>query len=272
MATSQINVYGSSGNIGTASLPTMVATTNLIPGQALMLTTTGQLVPNDGTKPVAAWAPVGGAVAGQSFTPQAVTDVNEHPTNVLTPFTPGVNYYIQPNGSTDVGITQFYAGTAISGTALIYDPSRALASGGAVATTNTLNALTHGAPASAPNRLLMTDEECRAYKAVDLVLLNGFTATSAKIFYNVNVAVIAFADLLDTTPESAQKKICDLPISVATSPLCCINGESGLTGYVAGFASATEVFANKYVDSSTTISTVCGTFMRLTVGVDILVP
>jgi hypothetical protein len=258
MAISQINVYASSGNLGTAAMPVSVAKVALIPGQALMLDSTGALVPNNGSKPVAAWAPVGGAVAGQSFTPQSVTDVNEHPTGGLTP---GNDYYIQPNGTTDITKTVFYAGTAISTTALVYDPSKA-------ASDSTLAALapyTLGSPFNTADRKIITESQSKSYKTVPLTLLNGFTATSADAFVGVNWISIGIANLNHPSGTPlGNTKLADIPkgISVATAPLFRIDKANNTESNLVGFASASEVYMNTQIINPG-ITTIASNFFRI---------
>jgi hypothetical protein len=106
-------------------IPQSTAATNLTAGQPLMLNAAGDFVAHDGSAaPVAGYAPSGGVIAGQVFSPQPASGAS----GFDPALTPGATYYVQPGGALGTTPTAAYAGQANGdGTALIAAPAAATA-------------------------------------------------------------------------------------------------------------------------------------------------
>jgi hypothetical protein len=147
-----IFVYpGGIGNAstGAAQIISTVSTPQSVP---LMMNATGLLVPNDGTKPIVGYAPIGGAAPGQAISPQGLQIVN---VDIAAPYTVGSVYYMQSSGALSTTVSTHYAGTAISSTTLAYinETAANVAAANAIPTPIDPLVLDEG-PATANNKVL----------------------------------------------------------------------------------------------------------------------
>jgi hypothetical protein len=151
------NIFVYTGGLGDAGIgsPQFTAAVSLLAGAPLMLSATGDLVPNDGTKPIVGFAPIGDVAPGQAFTPIGLDIVN---VNTAAPYTAGTIYYMQADRSISPTVSAHYAGTAISSTTLVRVPETAANVAAANATPPAIDPLIiDEGPAAAANKVLTQD-------------------------------------------------------------------------------------------------------------------
>jgi hypothetical protein len=200
-------VFVYSGGLGDAGIgsPQFIAAVSLLPSVPLMLSASGVLVPNDGTKPTVGFAPIGGVAPGQAFTPIGLDVVN---VNTAAPYTTGTAYYMQANGTIGTTASAHYAGTAINGTTLIWVAKTAVDVAALYATPAPIDPiLLDEGPAASTNKIL-TENSFRANASVAGTILAGVGSISYVIkphgvHFNINLSTLP--------PNGFSGVIADLP-------------------------------------------------------------
>jgi hypothetical protein len=228
------NIFVYTGGLGDAGVgsPQFIAAVSLLAGAPLMLSATGDLVPNDGTKPIVGFAPIGDVSPGQAFTPIGLDIVN---VNTATPYTAGTIYYMQADGSISSTVSAHYAGTAISETTLVRVPETAASVAAANATPPPIDLLIiDEGPAAATNKILTQNSFKAEVDAITSGTINTATGASGTVVYTTKPNGVHFNLSLTAMPANDYTDIISsLPV-IASSYLTYSGMFTDLNGRIAG--------------------------------------